>query len=376
MQSIFKKTKRLNSIFMPFKEAILKIFEEGRTIIRNKKYSANYPVFFAIFSILEHEQSPHVFELNSDNFQIIKDEIFPHENINNGNILESLRGLFQNKFVANRSIVKIKIANYLFTKTHNLISNNHNNYYDPLIHAIFHGFPFLLNFNNYEIFRKIIAKKSKNYLRLIKSILDSHNFPYFLAKKEEIIYLILSSLKFNNKPAFMMFLRYLRQNNLIYLLFDNCHNLKSKILSLAFIQRRDMEYAASFISYCQNDFLKDKKNQKILNKFLEDIFSYRFGLKQDQRIEYYHILLTCLKLNQGAGYQNHHAQKILENVINRFIGDDARNSKRNKKFLKIHIKKLQKQKNSFVKIKEMLNISVNNKFCEEYWLLKSTPYLL
>ena len=103
---------------------ILATIEEFRVILRNRKFLTRYPKLFAIFAIIEHEQNPHVFELQHDSFEKIKSEILHDELENNHQILEVLRGLFQNIHITSaQNNMRDKIIRYLIILYKQLIIN-------------------------------------------------------------------------------------------------------------------------------------------------------------------------------------------------------------------------------------------------------------
>lgn len=376
MQKIIKRiNKTITDIAFSAKKTFDGILEEVHIIIRNRKYSSRYPALFAIFAIIEHEQSAQVFEVNNQDFKIIKDNIFIDEEISNHHILEALRGLFQNnQLIESRNKAKIRIAQYLFNEIVKIINSN-DRYFEPLLKAVLHGFPFLLNYNNYELFRKLLQRKSRASLRLIKHILSSENFPDFLAQKQEIANIILASLKFDNKPAFMLLVRYLRTNNLIIALFHSDYfDIKSKILNIHSIEKRGIDYMAIMLAYYEDQWFSDKNHKKDLIQFLENIFSYQLGLKQKERTDNYHKLITYISMNKRLGYQNLITEKILEDVVGRFVDICSKGNKKSRKIITKYIVQSKAPATNYVKIREFFAMST--RYPEEYWLMKFAPYLL
>ena len=277
MKILFKKTNQIiQEISRIIHKNITGIIEEFRTILRNKNYSSRYPHFFAIFAIIEHEQNPQVFDFNHADFNKIKIDILKNKETNNHQILEALRGLFQNSNLPDeQNNVRIKITKYLFEEIKILIDLN-NRYYVPLMKALLRGFPFLLNYNNYALCKKLLQQKSKMSLKLIKHILDDKNFPNFFVNNDDAVKILLDAHEINNKPAFMLLMRYLRNENLFSALFGAGYfAAKTKIIDAVKIAQKGVDYAAIALSYCEDQWF-DNTNS-LLKPALEPqgLFGYQ-----------------------------------------------------------------------------------------------------
>ncbi len=376
MKIFVKKANHLlKKFWRVISKDVLAMMEELRAIIRNRNYMTRYPKLFAIFSIIEHEQSSQVFDLNRVDFQLIKTEILDDEKINNHHILESLRGLFQSTNLSDvHDQAKSKILHYLCSELNALIKNN-NNYYSPLIKAILRGFPLVLSYDDYRILRNLLQHKSHNSLRLIKYVLDSENFPSFFVKESDLADAILNSYQLNNKPAFMLLVQYLRKNNLLTIVFErNIHDIKNKILSAHGVEKRGVDYSAIMLSYYEDKWLTNAKKIEKMKQFLQEVFSHHLAFDQKQKINNYSAFSLAINGSRRLGYSNFMIEKMLNEAGERFIDKKNSAKKIRMKFL-TKPKKLSTNKPS-AQMRPQEFFAIAPLAPEEHWLMRFANYLL
>lgn len=371
--------KQTNHLLQKFWRLISKdiaaMMEELRAIIRNRSYMVNYPKLFAIFSIIEHEQSPQVFELNQNDFQLIKNEILGDDKINNHHILESLRSIFQ---ITNLPIAKdatrTQILNYLHDELEDLIKMD-NHYYDPLIKAILRGFPLVLSWDDYNILRKLLHHRSRSSLQLIKYILDGENFPVFFIDDADLADAVLAAYQVNNKSAFMLLMRYLRQNNLFSVVFEkNSHDIKNKILSAHGVQKKGLDYSSVLFSYYDDKWFSNERKIEKMEQFLHEVFSHQLGLDQKQKLSHKEAFGLAISMSRRLGCENYVIEKMLHEIVDRFIDKKYDAKKLRMKFLIKPRKASEKKPSGQVAPREFFAIAPLAP--EEYWLLRFADYLL
>lgn len=365
---LFKKITRSVKFF--FQE----IHEEFCVILRNRNYSKTHPYLFAIFSIIEQEQNPQIYEIQKRSFKKIKEQILQNDNTSNHKIIESLRGIFHNNKVTTSSDneVRKKIVEFLFKKT-KVIINQNDLYYFPLLKVILFAFPFLLNYKDYEIIRRLVKRKSSNSLKLIKDILNNyHNLDFFISEGE-VTKIAIEIISVNNKPAFMLFVKFLRRTKQLDSVFSNKSFIaKTKIIDAKSNEKRGIDFSAIYISYLQDKDIDERLKIKL------EIFLRR-TLSSQKRIENakkYNKIISYINLNQKLGYQN----SIIESIAKSNIANCEFSSSKKRS----HISRIQKlQKSLFniskkpradVKIKTVINFT--NHHPEEHWLIQFSPYLL
>ena len=366
----------LQKLWRVISKDVAAMIEELRAIVRNRNYMVRYPKLFAIFSIIEHEQSSQVFELNHDDFQLIKTEILHDEKINNHHVLESLRGLFQSTNLSDvHDQAKGKILHYLYDELNGLIKNN-NSYYDPLIKAILRGFPLILSYDDYGVFRKLLQYNSRNSLRLIKYVLDSESFPGFFVEDNDLADIILAAYQLSNKSAFMLLIQYLRRNNLFSIFFErNIHDIKNKILSGHGVEKRGLDYSSVIFSYYEDKWFTNEKKIEKMEQFLQEVFSHNLGLDQKQKVANHAALSLAISMSRRLGHDNSIVEKMLNEVVERFIDKKSRVKKMRMKFLIKPVKIVSENKPS-AQIKPREFFAIAPLAPEEYWLMRFANYLL
>jgi hypothetical protein len=352
----------LRKIYREIIDIFYDLSEEFFIIIRNRNYAKKHPNVFAIFSIIEQEQNPQIFELQKDNFERIKTYILHDENVANHRILEAIRGLFHNnKIIFGQNEIKDKIAASLFNKTKILIAQN-GSYYTPLIKVILFSFPFLIDYDRFAIIKKLIRKKSKKSLRLIKEILENDDSKDFLSNFEAISSLLLSTIVLDNKSVFMLLLRFLRKNKQIPMVFAKENKIiHAKIFGSSYLKKRGFDYGAITASYYDQQFLNDEISGQI-DEFFKNVFEQRMSDKE--RVKKYHKIRNYIFLNERMGYKNDASQELIKSHI---LHHQTVNCK--------DFKKLQKKLKKITSSKKFV-IKINRQHAEEYWLMKFAPYLL
>ncbi len=367
----------INLFIASVRRTIAETAEEFRTIARNRNYAKKYPKLFAIFAVLEHEQSPQVFELNHDDFSYIKEHILKDEAVNNHHILEALRAIFQNNiYEEGHNEVKDKIVKYLFNESSAMIAADYS-YYAPLIKAIVRGFPFLLNHNNYEILRKILRQKKPSSLKLFKYILENEPLEDLFLQKSDAATILIAARDLDNKAAFMLLMRYLRKNNLFEVLFDNnSHFIKSKITNISAVKSHGLDYSAVMLAYHEDKWFIDENIKNDLEKFLYDVFSHHLGLPQKQKFRSYNEVGAFVIRAHRIGYQNSFVIKALENVAERFIDKKTGGKKIARSTIAKYTNSLKKFRPATDNVKIMSFFAVAPLSPEDHWLLRFAPYLL
>jgi len=372
--------RKINDIIsvciISIRRSIAATAEEFRTIVRNRNYAKKYPKLFAIFAVLEHEQSPQVFQLNHDDFLYIKEHILKDENINNHHILEALRAIFQNNiYKEGGNETKDKIVQYIFDEFSKMLATDYA-YYMPLIKAIIRGFPFLLNHNNYEVLYKILRQKKPISLKLLKYILENESFEDLFLIKQDASFMLLSARDLNNKAAFMLLIRYLRKNNLFEVLFGNGNNfIKSKILNVEEFRRCGLDYSAIMLAYYEDKWFVDAKTKGDLEKFLQEIFSHHLGLQQRQKNRNYNEIEAFLVRVNRIGYENYFILKALENAAERFIDKKISTKKDVKNSIVKYVKTYKKFQPAASGVKVLSFFAISPLAPEDHWLMRFAPYL-
>lgn len=378
MNIFFKRTNHiLQKLWRTASKDIAAVIEEMRAIMRNRNYMVRYPKLFAIFAIIEHEQSSQVFETNHADFLLIKNKILHDDKISNHHILESLRNIFQTIGISDKSNkTKTEILHYIRDELEVLLNSN-NRYYDPLIKAILQGFPLLLAYEDYAILKKIMHNKSRNSLKLLRHILDGKNFPNFFVEDVDVIEAMSLAYQLNSKHAFMLLLRFVRENKLFALIFDrNFSDLRNKILSAHGVEKKGIDYAASLLSYYEDQWFNNEKRLERVEQFLHEIFSHHLRLQRRQKVENRQVCNFAILASRRLGFKNFIIEKMLNEVSGRFIDEEKDHPKKLPlKLLHASYKKLKKlepatrfQPTSFFAIVPLAS--------EEYWLLRFAAYLL
>lgn len=370
-----KKTKHIiRNIWQAIYKDLALTAEEFRAIARNQSYGARYPKLFAIFAIIEHEQSPHVFEANHDDFQIIKTDILQNEDANNHQILEALRGLFQNSnLLDNTHEIKNQIAQYLYAEASNMVRVS-DRYYMPLIKAILRGFPFLLNYDDYAIFKKLLQQKTKASLRVIKYVLENE-FGSFFYNNEDPGLLLLMAREYENKAAYMLIARYIRQNKLwdSYFYCDKS-SLKNKLCDAHLLKKNNLDYLIIALAYFEDKYFENLKYKSDVEHVLQDLFTHHLGIKKSEKRRNYAYIYFLITKAKNFGYQNDILVAMIEQL--------ACMIKENKKsFVKLKFKELTSSR-KIQSIRPSAQMQPRGFFAvsplapEEYWLLENAAYLL
>ncbi len=79
-------------------------------------------------------------------------------------------------------------------------------------------------------------------------------------------------------------------------------------------------------------------------------------------------------MNKRLGYQNLITEKILEDVVSRFIQSYSVSKNKSQKFLAKYIAQSETPSTSYIKLRGFFAMST--RYPEEYWLMKFAPYLL
>lgn len=368
MSAIKKLTHISRTLWQALSKDIALTVEELRAIVRNQSYASRYPKLFAIFAIIEHEQSPHVFEANHDEFQVIKTDILQNEEVNNHQLLEALRGLFQNSNLLDlQNQIKNDIAQYLYTEASNMVRVS-DRYYMPLIKAMLRGFPFLLNHNDYAILKKLLQQKTKTALNIIKYVLENEVGNFFIDKSEAAT-ILLHARDVDNKAAFMLILRFLRRNNLLESFFSSRISLKNKISNEEIIATSGLDYAVVMLSYLEDKYFESKKIQNEAAEFLQ-IIALNLGVKRSEKRKNFNLFDQAFIRSRRMGYQNKIISEMLEKTT-QFSNKDKKI--RARKLVKIFGKSFAKGTES----KPATHIQPQGFFAvaplsvEEYWLMKN-----
>lgn len=363
---IFKKsTRSIKDWFFDFCDEIFVLF-------RNQSYAKKHPNLFAIFSIIEQEQNPQIFAMQKENFDLIKENILGDKEIINHHVLEALRSLVRNNIYEKSSNkIRDKFVKYFFKKTKQLIDEN-NSYYAPLIKIIVFSLPFLLNYENYTIFRTLIKRKSRNSLKLIKVIFEHYESLDFLLDPNDVLTLLNAAVSFDNKPAFMIIMRFLRKKDQIGLLFTRkSAPLRRKIFDAKAAPKRGFDYVAIFSSYSENNYLENVGD--FLTPFFKSSFSSR--VKEKEKSRRYQKISLYIDLGKRVGRQNSYINTTIKEFVNQAI------IKKDQKFRINRLKKIKKslfraRKNPNPKVRVRAIFNLTKQHPEEYWMMEFCPYLL
>jgi len=329
---LIKIIKKINNFFLVFgrlkiaiKNYISYISHELKIIFRNGKYSKVHPELFAIFSIIENEQNPNIYEANKDDFNKIKLLILNNHEYSNAHILEAIRGLFQNNhLVKSHNYCRDLIADYLFIKTKKMMFLTKSKYYNPLIESVLIGFPFLLNKNNFYLFRLLVKQNRESSTNMIKTFLHKNSSIEFINNKSDCKILLLSCLASNNKVVFMLLIRFIRMNKWIDVLFDSRNiNIFSRVINLKFIKKYGADYFYILFSYIDNLIIENisiKRNSVI---FLNNLFS--LSIQKNQLIKHYKLLNSYIEVNRAANINNSEISTIIYNIFKVKISGDIDN---------------------------------------------------
>ncbi len=357
---------------------IASVFEELRAIIRNRNYMVRYPKLFAIFSIIEHEQSSQVFEINFEDFELIKKEILKDDKVNNHHILEALRGIFQNISLSDiNDKNKIKILDYICEEFNSLLAKN-NHYYIPLIRAILRGFPMILNYNDYAILQKLLKSKSREHLRLLRYVLNRNNFPNFFAEDADVGDALAFTYQNSNKPAFMLLVRHLRKNDLFSVVFEkNISDIRNKIFSLHGVQSKGVDYSAILLSYYEDKWFTNEKKIEKIEQFLSETFNDHTARGKQHIFSNKAAFNLAIALVKRFGYKNSIVENILHEATSSF-----EDKKRRKKKERVEMMAQSSEDAPSVSPTPFMNAKLRGFFSvapltsEEHWLIRFADYLL
>ncbi len=301
--SLVKKAKIIiaNST-RSIRRSIREVRSEFSLIIKNNKYSKNFPEIFAIFSIIEQEQNSKLFEVQAKNFHLINCNILKSSKVTPADILNALRGLFHNNNLAKSSSrVKQKIAKFLFDQTKKII-NQKNDYNDCLVRVILFEFPFLLSMSKHSLVNLLIKNNCKGSNKILKEIFLNYENLGFLKNFDEVVELINCCVTSNNKNIYMVLLKHVRQYKLSYLLFQkNNLELRKRLLSAQILKTKGSDYGSVFLSFYQDKNLVPNEKRLVQSnlKSIDD-------LKRDNANKSLKIknIFKYLQLANSMGYKN------------------------------------------------------------------------
>lgn len=369
--------RKINIIFIKsakhFKRILSDLQEEIYVIIRNRNYSKKYPDLFALFSIVEQEQNTQIFDIYDKEFNLIKKNILKDNKIENHQILEALRGILHNNKINHCDKIKEKIIKFL-KKTTTSIINENNQYFSLLIKIILFSFPFLVNEDDYKVFDRLIKRKSSVTLKIIKDILQNYQNLEFFIENDDIAEILIKAIKYNNKPAFMLLIKFLRKNKNINLIFNNKKFLeKSKIFDHKISEEKGFDYVAVIFSYFDNNII-NRNIEKNLVIFFDNIFSEKISAKEKSKR--YDKINNYIILSNKIGINN----SFIKELINYYLpqcevikGQNRSQISRIKK-LQSSLFKIKSSPRANVKIRNVVNLVSH--YPEEHWLLHFSPYLI
>ncbi len=356
-----------------FKKSCQNLLEEIFVILRNRNYYKKHPDIFAIFSIIEQEQNTRIFELQKANFRRIKNNILQDREISDHAILEGIRGLFQNNNLDNKSSkIKKDIAEFLFEKSQKIITKN-DIYYFPLLKIVIFAFPFLLNHKDYKLTKNILKRKSSNSLKLLKDIFEQYHNNDFLIEFSDIKQLIILAIEFDNKPSFMLFVRFLRRKKKVDLILTDDFIKRTKILTKIHRGEKGFDYLAILLSYLDNEHLTNILQNDIELLFLQIFTS---SMIPEEKARKYNKLHSYISLNNKVGTNNSRILLILKKYAKNceFGNFKTRSQISRIKKLQKSLFKIKLQTRADVEIKSVVNLA--NQHSEEFWLVQFSPYLL
>ena len=356
-----------SSSVVSVKKSLHEVKGELSLILRNNRYSKNYPNIFAIFSIMEQEQNPRVTQLQKSNFKRVKKYVVHDVDADDSDVLNALRGLFHsNKVAKSASPEKVKIAKYIFNKAKKIISDG-NDYDEGLARVLVFEFPFILNQSNYAVISSLIRKNSQPCNRIIAEIFINIDTLEFLDNKKDIFKLINLAVTYNNKPAFAIFIRYLRKIHHFNRFFaQDQDELVERLLSVYVLSKKGSDFGAIFLSCFQ-----DKNLTTTNNKYFQDFLKAINNLHCAKSIQYKKMqsIMEYLTLSNSLGYQNSQLLKIVSSNIK----ENYRSSLIKKSKIKL-VDEKGGAPNPHISVSSIFGIS--NKAPEEYWLINNAPYLL
>ena len=323
--SLVKKAKIIiTNSTRSIRRSIREVRSEFSLIVKNNKYSKNFPEIFAIFSIIEQEQNSKLYEAQAKNFDLINNHVLKNHKTSSFEILNAIRGLFHNNNLPNSaSKIKKTIAKFLFNEVKSII-NQKNDYNDCLVRVILFEFPFLLSYSNHKLVNLLIKDNRKGSNKILKEIFLNYENLGFLKNFDQLVELINCCITTNNKNIYMVALKHIRQYKLTYLLFQkNNLELRSKILSTQVLKSKGVDYGSIFLSFYQDKNLVPTEKRIILS-YLKSIHD----LKKENSAKVTKIknILKYLQLAKAIGYKNKdlasYAREVLGKISKKSLTSD------------------------------------------------------
>lgn len=368
---LFRKAKIIfKNSTMSIRKSWREVKSEFSLIVRSNKHNKSHPDIFAIFSIIEQESNSKIFELQKDKFNKIKQDIIGDLNIPDSRVLDALRGLLHNNQFPKNDEVKIKISKFLHKKTKQIIDQN-NQYEEGLIKVLLFEFPFLIGFNKYSIISSLIRNNSKNSNKIIKDVLLNIQMLEFLGDMKDVLKFINLSLTYCNKSAFMLFVRFLRQQDSLALLIQKS-DLKTRILSSYIISRKGPDFGSIFISSMQNNDLSET-NLRLVKSFLNAIKS--MNCPDAIKYEKFRTIVKYLTLAKSIGNSNGKLTKLVNSYIKELNCDKKKIDDKSRIMNSGEVKKIKGVKPS-TKIYSTRTVNIAKQSPENYWLMNNAAYLV
>ncbi len=307
--------KRIRIVLRSSTRSIRRSFREVKSeislILRNSKYSKVYPDIFAVFSVIEQEANLKVVELQKKSFSKIKENIIKDQNVPDNEVLRVLRSLFHsNQTIDKTDINKAKVAKFIYDETKRIVLSK-NSYNEVLIKALLFEFPFIIKQNNYSIISGLMQNSSKSYHKILKDIFLNIETLDFLHSPKDALQLLNLSVTYNNKPAFMIILKYLRDLDLMPLTLKG--DLRRRLLSRYVLAKKGAEFGSIYISCFQNKDLSTTVLKQI-NSFLSGI--NKSGHSKSAKYDKFNNILKYLTLAKSLGYKNSKLIKLVSNFAN------------------------------------------------------------
>ena len=366
--SLVKKAKIIiSNSTKSIRRSIREVRSEFSLIVKNNKYSKNFPEIFAIFSIIEQEQNSKIFDVQSHNFDLINSNILRSDKASSGEILNALRGLFHNNNITKSSSkIKQKIAKFLFEQAKKII-NQKNDYNDCLVRVLLFEFPFLISKSSHILVNSLIRDNRKGSNKILKEIFLNHDNLGFLNKFDEVVGLINCCITSNNKSIYMVLLKHIRHYKLNNLLFQKSNlDLRKKLLSAQILKAKGPEFGSLFLSFYQDKNLIPA-DKKIVISYLRSIHD----LKKDKeaRVAKINDILKYLQLSKAMGYKN----KDLFVFASSILGE----IKNKKNSAQVEFKDF--DENNFLTPRTTITsgttLNIAKLSPEEYWLMNHSGYL-
>lgn len=369
--SILRKAKIIfNRSTKSIRRTILEVRSEFSLIVKNNRYSKNFPEIFAIFSIIEQEQNTKIFQNQAKNFDLVSRNVLK-SNDSPSDVLNALRGVFHNRNIPeDLSDVKKKMVIFLYKETKKII-NLRSDYNNCLVKVLLFEFPFLVSYSDHSIFSAMIRVNNRGINRIIRDLFINYENLDFFKKEEDVLNVLNMCLSYNNKSVYMLLLRFIRQSNMSSILFlDLSSSFRKKVLSSKVITEKGTDYGSMFLTFYGNSEINDKSKQEI-----EGYLKYiaKMKISEGRKLTKYQNIIKYLGLSSKMGMKN----DAVAAITNKFI---IKNN-----FIKSVKKKKRKTGSSFdqeseltpgthVKSGTILNISKLDP--EDYWIMNHAGYLI